>query len=135
MSTGLLPITAALRARHFANGEETIQLEVYVCDKTKDGDSFLDFETWVGLISRAVCELAGGCQVYRGEGYWVRESDGELCRDGLATIKATVERKRFIENVKRLRYVLVQYGREAEQEYVGLSLNGELFVINPQEAY
>lgn len=135
MSLGLLSVSSALRAKHIANDGETIQLEIYVCDTTKDSEDVLDYKTWVGLIARAVCETAGGCQVIPGDGYWVRQSDGQLMRDGLSVVKATVSRQRLLENIKRIRYVLVQYGRETEQEKVALSLNGELFVINPAEEY
>lgn len=135
MNIGLLPITSALGATPLFPGKETVQFEVIVCDRTKNGDQFQDFRTWVGIITRAVCEAAGGCQVYHGEGRWIRQEDAQLFVDNIATIRATTPRDRFLEHLKRIRWVLKQYGREAEQESVCIILNGELFLIDPSAPY
>jgi hypothetical protein len=130
-----MPIIFGLKAKHLSDGEETYNLEVYVCDHTKADEEVQDYKTWVSLISRAVCEIAGGCQVIPGEGLWIREIDGELMHDRLTVIKANVSREKLLGVVKRLRHILYQYGKECEQEYVAFSLNGELYVIDPTEPY
>ena len=133
----LLPIVSALRATSLFSDTETVTLEVILCDRTKNGDEVpaVDFATWTGLVARALCEIAGGCSSTPGTGYWVRRTDGQLLRDDTVTLRAVAPRSTLLANITRLRSVLVQYGRECEQEAVAISLNGELYLIDPAKAY
>lgn len=79
-----LPIIMGLRGQ--SSGEPRVQLAIYVADTRKDGRELLrdEFETWVGLIGRALCEMAGGCTRTTAQGLYVRQSDGQLMRETTA---------------------------------------------------
>ena len=131
-----LPIVSALRAFPLV-GEDSLTLEVFVPNTTVDGDTIVPelHATWVGLIARALCEVAGGCTETSGTGYWVNPDDGKLTRESTVVLRSCVTRSALLDGIPRLRSVLMQYGHECEQAVVAFALDGELFGINPPLPY
>jgi hypothetical protein len=133
-----MPIVSGLGGEAFSawHGEPVV-FEVYVPNRTKNDDEVGAelHATWVGLIARAVCEVAGGCTETQGTGYWVRPNDGYLVRERTSVLRTATTRAALVGGLARLRQVLVQYGRECEQHTVAFALNGEMFGIDPTRAY
>ena len=128
-----LPIIRGLRLKPLHSGE-TVKVEVTICDHTKNGDLCADYLTWVGLVTKTLCDIAGGCTRVEGRGCYV-SAHGETLHDGITLLTAVCPREKLVEGLSWLRHRLFQYGKECEQESVLVGINGELYLIDPSEEY
>lgn len=130
----LRPVVEGLKAKAFF-ASEAVCFEVFVASRTKNGDACGNWETWVGLVARALCEVGGGCTRVNAEGYWVSPEDGLLVRETTAVLTCECTREALLGKLGRIRQVVWQYGRECDQHTVAVRINGEMFGIDPTQPY
>ena len=105
---------------------EAVRIEVYLpCAETS-----LSHEYWVKAVARLLAQACGGATVTQGAGYWVPNAGGELCEEPVTVVMAYGSPAPF--ELTPLRKLLVQFGRETEQECVAFAVDGRLYGFNPK---
>lgn len=138
----LANVLQALRAAPLAESDQ-VRLEVFMpC-------THIDSDYWVRACATLVSRVAGGCTVsYNAQVCWV-DRQGKLVSEPVTVVWAYVSLDRLL--TKRdlgnefaaasgtavpaiaLRKLLVQYGRETEQEVVAFGIDNVIYGFNPKE--
>lgn len=126
-----LPLVRTLGAAPL-HADPHVALDVVLAQVTQDGDLVpaFQFEAWVRNVAHVVTDIAGGCQMFRGEAFWCTPTQANCNPEPIVSIRAQVPRQALTgSGVVRLRQALAQYKQECAQNAVAVSLDGEWFLL------
>lgn len=124
LALSTLPLVAALSARPQAPEPRHV-LEVYVPNRTQEGDEVLDHAVWVERIASVLTDVGGGCTILPpAVGLWRNPATRELVREETTVVRVYATREALLEGGPKLRSELAQFKREAEQGAVAMTLDG-----------
>jgi len=121
-------IYSAIGATHPVGSE---QITIFIPSKDQSGD-VIDQDRWADEALKTLGRLFRGATAFPpGKGIW-RDDDkgGTLLQEITVMIVSYVSKADLNKNLKKLRFFLHRFGREANQGEVGLIISGKYYGIS-----